>query len=302
MKKGFVKFLSLVLICQMLFLSVPFKAEAIPTTVVADVPAMLKMVKDFMLQIMTAIAKKVAMQMMASKVSNSIGSGSNGPMFISDWRDALQTQPEKATKVQMQNLFTSMGSGAGTASTSGSTGYVNGMLSGASNSVLDMSIPEVINMAEYGVDDPSQVFDGKNMRAFLTAFGSTSKIGNRIEATLFAQDKKNKFEETNRRLAETQAIANGGYYSAMSNGKVITPGASIRDLMASAQNMSFTALATAPNIQEAVASVVARVISNTMKKGIGSAKENAQKKFGSGNSSAEDLKGSFGDLSVGNKQ
>lgn len=288
------------MICQMLFLSMPFKAEAIVAEVVVDVPAMVKMIKDFMLQVMTAVAKKAAMQMMASKVTSSIGGGSNGPMFISDWRDALQTQPEKATKVQMQNLFTTMGAGAGTASASGSAGYVSGMLSGASKTVLDSSIPEVINMAEYGVDDPSQVFNGKNMRAFLTAFGSTSKIGNRIEATLFAQDQKNKFDEINRRLASTQAAANGGYYSAMSNGKVITPGASIRDLMASAQNMSFTALATAPNIQEAVASVVARVITNTMKKGIGGAKESAQKNSGSGSSSSKDLKGSFGDLSVGN--
>lgn len=304
MKKGFLKFVSLIIICQMLFLMVPSKAEAIPTTVVADVPAMIKMIKDFMIQVAFAAAKKGAIQGAIKGVYNAVGNGPNGPSFITDWRDALQAQPEKATKVQMQNLFTTMGAGAGTSAVDGSTGYVNGMLTGASNSVLDMSIPDVINMAEYGVDNPSQVFNGKNMRAFLTAFGSTSKIGNKIEATLFAQDMKNKYAEINQRLAQAQAVANGGYKSKMSNGMVITPGSSIRDLMASAQNASLASLTSANTIQEVVAALVSRVVSNTVKKGIAQVKQDNASEINTATnaySAASSLTGSFGSLEVKKK-
>lgn len=253
-------------------------------------------------------AKKTVLAEVNAQMNSEIGGsgGSGSPKFIVDWRDSLQAQPEKATTIQMQNLFTSMGKGAGSTASDGSASYVSGMLSGAKKSVLDSSIPEVINMAEYGVDNPAEVFNGKNMRAFLTAFGSTSKIGNKIEATLYAQDQKNKFAETNRRIAETQAMANGGFLPTLSNGQVITPGATIRDLLASANNMNFAKLASASTIQQVTSALVTRLVSNTVSKGIGEAKAYVKTTYGSqidalntAYSTANGLKASFGDLSVG---
>lgn len=287
----------------MLFLNVPQKAEAIPTSVIADIPAEIKKMRDIIEKIIFGIAKTAAMKSLFSSTISAIGSGSDGKaMFITDWRDAIENQPEKATKIQMENLFETMGAGAGSnyAATDGSGGYVSGMIAGASTSVLDSSIPELINMAEYGVNDPSEVFSGNNMRAFLTAFGSTSKIGNKMEATLFAQDMKNKYQEANRRIAEAQAVANNGFKSKLSGGQVVTPGATIRDLMASAQNASFVSIATAQSIEQVVQALVSRALSTAVKKGIASAK----KESGSGSNSGEktygtykDLEGSFGNLS-----
>lgn len=306
MRKRYIKILSVIIIFQTLFFSAsPVAYAGIPTSVLVDVPAILNWAKEYITQIAVAALKKAAINMIMSKVANTVGNGSNGSgaMFITDWRDAIESQPEKATKIQMQNLFSSMGAGAGTnyVAADGSEGYVSGMIAGASASVLDSSIPEVINLAEYGVNDISEVFSGNNMRAFLTAFGSTSKIGNEIEYKLYAKEQENKFMDINRRIAETQAIANSGYYSKLSGNNVVTPGASIRDLVASAQNAPFVALASSSTLFEAVSSLVSRTIATTVNKGFGSNKQSKEKTdTSSGSSSAgDDLKGSFGSLSVG---
>lgn len=302
-----------------LFLSVVFfviaqpKASAEPIAAWPDFPgnafgATYDKALDLMLRIANKVAKGVAINVVNEQMNSKVGGGADGARFITDWRDALETQPEKATELQMKNLFSAMGKGAGSnyQATDGSSGYVSSMLSGAEDSILDSTIPEVINMAEYGVNNPSEIFSGNNMRAFLTAFGSTSKIGNKIEALLYAQDQKNKFEEANKTLASVQAISNSGFYPTLSNGQVITPGITIRDLVASSNGMQFTRLATAQNIEEIATAAVTRLISNTVNKGIGDAKKYVKKNYGSEINAANTaysayngLKGSFGSLEVG---
>lgn len=243
-------------------------------------------------KIIYALVKKEVIDEIISQVEEEVGGSGGGSKFITDWRDALQTQPDEVTDVQMKNLFSTLGK-------NGSSGYAGTMLENVKKSVLDKSKPEVVNLSEYGVDDPSKIFaNQKNMRAFMTAYGSSGKIGNQMEAMLYAQGQKIKFEEVNKKIAEAQAVANGGFYPATSNGQVITPGATIRDMMASAQAMSFQQLANTDNIAEVVAGLLSRVISGAIDEGIGEAKKSAQSNSKSGQASASDnVKGSFGDLS-----
>lgn len=302
MKKTGIKFLATMLICLTLLGGVAPKAHAQwMVDIVGNFGgAGFGWVLDYVDKIICALVKKEVIGEVISLVEDEIG-GSDGAKFITDWRDALQTQPDEVTQVQMKNLFSTLGKGkdGGYEATGGGSGYASAMLEDVKKSVLDNSKPEVINLAEYGVNEASAIFTNqKNMRAFMTAYGSSGKIGNKIEATLYAESQKMIFDEMNKKLAEAQAISNGGFYSATSNGQVITPGATIRDMMASAQAMSFQQLANTDNIAEVVAGLLSRVISGAIDEGIGEAKKNSQNNSSSGQTSAsENVKGSYGDLS-----
>lgn len=304
MKKVSIKFLCLVLTCSILLGGLTPKArayEAWPDLIGNIGGSAFDHVLIFIKEVIYALAKKEVVDEVISQVEDEIGGSDGGAKFITDWRDALETQPNEVTQVQLKNLFSTLGKGkeGKYESKGGGSGYASTMLDNVKKAVLDDSKPEVINLGEYGVNDPSQIFTNqKNMRAFMTAYGSSGKIGNQIEATLYAQGQKMVFDEMNKKLAEAQAVANGGYYAATSNGQVITPGATIRDMMASAQEMPFQTLANTDNIAEVVASLISRVISDNLDEGIGDAKSSSQKNSGSGQETAsENVKGSYGDLS-----
>jgi len=303
MKKVSVKFLAVFLLCATLLNGPAPKAHA---QWVMDFPGNIagggfEQIIVLIKEVIYALVKKEVINEIVSQVEDEIG-GSDETKFITDWRDALQTQPDEVTDVQMKNLFSTLGKGkeGGYSATGGGSGYAGTMLENVKKTVLDKSKPEVINLGEYGVNDPSQIFNNqKNMRAFMTAYGSSGKIGNQMEAMLYAQGQKIIFSEINRKLASDQAVAGGGFNSAISNGQVITPGATIRDMMASAQGMSFDQLANSNNIGEIVAGLLSRVISGVLDEGIGNAKKSSQESSGasSENTVSENVKGSYGDLS-----
>jgi hypothetical protein len=283
MENRIIKFLSIIFICQALFFGNYFKAKAAwPTTILVDLPAAIGKILQITMDTMIRAAKHGAITSAMSEVNQIVGNGPGGPLYITNWREALEEQPNQVTQMQMQNLFTTMGKGRnGTyVDPDGNPSAAGNMLGVAAQSVMDMSVPQLLNMAEYGVNDPKKVFNQRNMRAFMTAYGSVGRIGNPVEATLFAADAKGKMDIINRNIASAQAIANGGYYSKMAGGEIITPGSTLRDMVNNANNMSFVELATSKTIQEAVGGLVSRAVSGIVKKGIRDVKKDIQKDTG----------------------
>lgn len=247
-----------------------------------------QMMEQIMKQIQDAIMaalKQAAAEMITNTVNNLIsqGSGGGGPMFVTNWEDFLINEPGRRTNLYMNDFFTSLTggrSGLSYASGSRSEGTLGGnyymyIESVGRNSIAGSASP--VNAYEY-CNDPLHPLTGQNGGS-LRCFSSTA--GNSFDVALQSQKVYYSELERQQRIAEVQGIAYQGFRPGMSGGSVTTPGSTIAAIQAQNQDLPNKILASAKSPGEVIASLVTRLITKTIRQGIGTAQQMAQQQINS---------------------
>jgi hypothetical protein len=219
-------------------------------------------------------AKQAAVQAIESQVSNIISggkSGSGGALFITDPNQFLNIDPQKQTKLFMNDFFTMT-----TRGTNSATNYASNQASGAignySNYLVQQAkqsiggaLPQT-NLQEY-TTDPSDLFGQGNWRAFSAYISNPAN--NPYGYTLMAEEAYQAKLEQEQQEAMAKFIAFQGYKGVEKNGKIVTPGSTVKDIYSQIQDIGNKVLADASTIPEVITAVVTRIVTKTITQGIG---------------------------------
>jgi len=213
---------------------------------------------------------------------NALVYGSNargGALYITNWEDYLVNEPQREVQLYMNDFFTLTTRGAASAvnynanrAGTAATNYVAQQFDSFEQSIWGG--PPVYDLDNY-CNDPNQVFAQGNWRCFNASISNpmNNPFGRDLVWRSEAIAKTAEIE----RLRSTQALTYRGYLPQTINGEVITPGSLIADIQAQAQNIPNMILATAQNIPEVITAVVTRMITQTIRQGIGNAQRTIQK-------------------------
>lgn len=303
-RKNFIKkqqALFVVALFSFLFFSYPAKTQAAFWPVIDPIiNRMLDTVYTTIQGIILGASKQAAVKMLNSQVDSLVsgdGSSTDGAVFITDWRDYLETQPLNNTTTYMNSRLTKMTSGRDSSSGYSSEGfsdtgsYASKLVQMEKNKMTQQN--SVRKMTYEG--DPTEMFASgnlKNMEIFLDA----DKPNNSWTFDIaFTEDYQQKLNEQ-RRLYQTQAIANQSFKSTTSgtgDEQIVTrPGILTKDSIANIENIPNNTIASAQSIPEVISSVVSQMITKAIQKGFDGLQksaqnnENSQDKLDSGTNSS----------------
>ena len=244
-----------------------------------------QVLETIMSQIMAMIRgmmKQMAVQMLTKQVNNMVsGGGTDGAMFIIDWRDAIVKEPAEKTDAYMNDFFSMTTGGISSASnyssgTEGVLGNYSSYLQETAKQAISGDIPRY-NLNEY-VGDPADMLSTGNWQAWGAYFSNDANnpygyrnIALREASAKYAEEEK---------LAMTKAIAYQGYKGKESGGQIVTPGSLVKDIQADTQDIGNKALANATSIPEIITSLVSRLVMQALQKGVGSIQKSVQKEIG----------------------
>lgn len=237
----------------------------------------MRRIYEELMNAMIAAAKKQAIIEYNKTVTQMVA---GGPLFITNWEQFLVEEPAQKTELYMNDFFTSLTKGKGSSLNYLSSGshsfegnYASQLVRDVQGSLLGNKNPQ-FNFQEYA-DHPSEMFSQGNLRAF-TAFISYP-VNNPFGLSLLAQDEMNKKMEEETREAEIKAIAYQGYIAKEKDGKVITPGSTIKDIISNAEDLPNKILANARSLPEVIATVIVKQAGKTLRQGIGDIQSKLQK-------------------------
>jgi len=264
---------------------------------------MMKQIDDTLV----ASLQQAAYQTISNAYNNAI-SGASGPMFITNWENFLISDPQRKADLYMNDFFTSMTSGRGSAGYSNAKKFLStrnglsseekvagaetareGIVAGdyawsissgsyqvalveeAKNNTINASIPAC------EITDASGAFTGNSWSTFTTMIGTDScnKFGfNNISQSAYAS----KLEKEGK-IAETQGLAGQGFLPKMSGNTIITPGSTIASIQAQIEDLPNKVIAAADSAPEIITSIVTRLATRTIQQGIGQAQQYAQREI-----------------------
>lgn len=114
--------------------------------------------------------------------------------------------------------------------------------------------------------NPSRMFSDGTFRNFNLYL---SGINNPWAFQIYTQSRYNEYLENQRWIASNRAIAYGGYLGTVRNGVVVTPGSTIAQAVANAQDIGNKIISSAQHAPEIIASIVTNVITQALQQGIG---------------------------------
>lgn len=230
-------------------------------------------------------AKQAAVESITSSVNSMISGGSgDGPLFITDWNDELFYKPARNTDVYMEGFFQSRYRGRGSGSNyiaanqgEGISGNYYTYLEQTARSSVARTDRQTVNVYDYCSDPfnpPAQ--------EFWKCWNATA--GKPLEEQLIAQNEQIAMDQQNQRKAEIQAIAYQGFKGSESNGQVVTPGSSIKDIQSNVTKLGFDTISGANSVPEVITSLVTKLVTKVVKEGIGNVQRNIQRKVNSSSS------------------
>ncbi len=231
-----------------------------------------RIIHESILGAMLAAAKKQAV-IEYNKTVTQIVSG--GPLFITDWEQFLIKDTRDATEIYMNDFFTDIAAGKNSSlnyeikelkknANEIKQNYANKLVEQAKQSIFFS--PPSYNLNEH-IEDPTYMFADGNWKAW-NAF-ILNPANNPIGFSLMSQDIVADKLENERKKAELQAIAYQGYMSKSKDGKVLTPGSTIKDIISQAEDLPNKILANARSLPEVIVTLLIKQTGNTLRQGIG---------------------------------
>ncbi len=222
--------------------------------------------------------KQAAVQTINDTVNNLVaGTTASGSMFITDWEEYLYRGPLRENQLYMNDFFTlatrGQASGMNYRSNCGKD-YANYLIDNAGGGNRYAAEFPSMNLQEY-VCDASDMFENATWMAF-DAFTSNT-LNDPLGFALTAEGVKQADLERRQKEAEDRALAYQGYKAQTQGGMVVTPGSTIKDVVANAKDVPNKVIASAENIPEVISSVVTGIVTNTIQQGIGNARGNIQR-------------------------
>jgi hypothetical protein len=227
-------------------------------------------------------AKQAAVQAIEGQVSNIIGggkSGSDGAMFVTDPEKFLTIDPQKDTKVLMNDFFSKTSRGTNSSmnySSSQSSGGGGG--GGSYTKQFEEQAKQSISgdypqadLQQY-TTDTSDLFGQGNWRTFNAYISNPAN--NTFGYTLMSQQAYMDELQNKKDEAMTKFIAYQGYKGVESDGKVTTPGSTVAASYNNVLDIGNKALADAKTIPEVITAAVTRIITKTITEGIGEIQNN----------------------------
>jgi len=280
------------IICLVLLISISIftvatpvaKAEVWGTNVLsATLKQMMEKIVEQIRSAIVAALKQAAIQVVNETVNNLIsGGGSEGAMFITDWRETLIEDPKKEAQAEINSYVNQMLRGRGSVSNyfSGAEGVIGGFTSNLQNTAGSMFTDYLPKMGilEYTNDPTTDLFQDGSLRA-LGELYQNPQDSLPAAISLNVEAKALQIYNEKQSIAATQAIAYGGYKGQGGDSSVVTPGSLIKDIQADAANLGNLSLANAQNFSEVIVSMVTKVVTSTIKQGVGNAKRNIQKEI-----------------------
>jgi hypothetical protein len=215
--------------------------------------------------------KQSAAQTIMKQVSSIVGGGNgSSPMFITDFRDFLVTQPKNSANTYINDLISQTTSFRGSTSYEGFGGggggsYLRELTKLAKQSTSQSSMPKITYSG-----DPSKMFESgsfKNMSSYLTDANFP------VSYKLFIKDAYNGKIAENMLISQTESDSGLGFIGTKKDGKTIFPGSLTKDYMANAQDVGNKILAGATSMFEIITSTVTSTVSQSLQSGIGNAQE-----------------------------
>lgn len=305
-KNTFKTFIASILLVCFIFSTTPVASAYWGEAIMA---AMLKRMLDTIIEqirsMLVSALKQAAAEMINSTVNNMIGSGgTDGAMFITDWQEFLIDNPSKKAALHMNDFFSSLSQGKAYSSnyaslgssffgekkqgnrlasanlssfiSEGASSNFYSYLENAGRKAISNNLLKV-NSYEF-CSDPFNF--SKNGNWNWNCYANTAGIN--FETQLASADELAAIQEIENRKALTQAIAYQGYKGQGSGDLISTPGSYIKDINSQAADVGNKSLAAATNVAEVVTAMVTKVVTQTLKQGIGQAKQQIQKKVNDG--------------------
>ncbi len=264
----------------------------------------LKDIHDQINGVIMGAAKQAALSALNMQISILIGGGKGGgSLIISDYNDYLFKQPEAKANAFLNDYLSQTTAGRGSASyIPNNEGFGNNAVaedmmqnnpSYASlvntaqaaginlniNSMAGNYMQKLVNSAKASIlppssapqvtytGDPSQMFASGNFRNMSLYL---SGVNNPWAFNLNAQQAYQNNLQQQQTIADTQAKIGQGYASkTASNGQVITPGSTIKDLESGINDLPNKLIAQANSLPEILTAFVGKMVAQTITQGIG---------------------------------
>jgi hypothetical protein len=248
-------------------------------------------------------AARIINEQVNKLVGGTVGSGA---MFITDWEDFLVREPQRQANTYMNDYLSQITRGRGSSS---GYSYRTGYVLGASDSKasegffggkvlgIDEEDPnsptfegsaqptassdnyyeDLLDTAKAATTErqdptptfegnPSQVFEKGNLRDFNLLLRGTNYPPAFLTSV---RVKYREYSYNQDREAFARSIAYHGYLGTTKNGRIVTPGSTIEQTVANAQDIGNKIIAAAQHPEELISSVVANVVNTAIKQGIG---------------------------------
>lgn len=240
--------------------------------------------------------KQSAAKMINQQVTKLVGgSSSSSAMFITDWEDYLIHQPKNQANTYMNDYLSKITKGKGSSSSYSynslglvlgaydsktKEGFSEGKVLGESTgsiassdnyyeTLLDTAKGSTVDKKELYPDyegSPSKMFSNGNwdkLNSYL------SGVNNPWAFDIQAQNKYEQYKEDQRMQYFARSIAYKGYTGTIQNGRVTTPGSTVEQAVANAQDIGNKILAAAKNPGEMISSIVSQIVTQAIQQGIG---------------------------------
>lgn len=252
-------------------------------------------------------AKKAALMAMEQEINFAItGNSSGGAMFITNWNQTLNMDPQKKANAWINLEISKMTSGRGSISgyipnnSAGGTlfganyeGVGDGSLAyglGSINSAYAVSATGagsaagnyITRLAEGAKKltsnpvepkvtyqgDPAQMFADPK-KGFKNMSLYFSGINNPWDFDMQAQQKYQERLANEKDIAKTQSVAYQGFKGAETDGRITNPGSLIKDAKAGVQNIGGQIIAAAQDIPSVLTAIATQMITQSITQGIG---------------------------------
>ena len=222
--------------------------------------------------VLVGALKEMSLETITEDISDAISSGGDdgGPMFITDWEDFLVNDPVEEANLYMDDFFSTITSGRGSISYSGSGGggYQASLVAEAKKLTVEASIPtcEVTNSMD--------ALTSNNWSSFAKIVGVDTC--NKLGFNNIAQEKYASKISEKQSIYQTQSLAYSGYKAKLQGGIVITPGSTVEEIQAQAEDLGKKIIAGATTVPEVLTALVAELATKALDQGIGQAQQYVQ--------------------------
>lgn len=253
---------------------------------------MKQMMEQIYIQIQSALLgslKMAAVQTLNMQIDQLIGGGSGQPLFITNYRDFLYSQPVKKTDIYMNDLYTlSMRGTFSSANYMGLDSSVSRIVGNYQSYLVSQAkmatagaIVSTFDLDQYSAS-PTVMFQEGDWRA-LNAFFS-NPANNPFGYSLMAEQAYSSRLAMEQEIQRTMAQSSG-YLPAISGGRVVTPAGAIAAVTNDIKTLGNRIIAAANNPGEflsgVIVSFVNRTVNSLVQRGIGEVQATIQREVGS---------------------
>jgi hypothetical protein len=242
--------------------------DAIPAAIYKQAMETIQKVID---GIKLGLAKQAAISALQAEVKFLVtGKSAKGSIVITNYDAFMYSDPKSKANVYINDYITQSTRGRGSLSgyiSSGGEGvggsYMNQLTQGAK--ATTSSQPAQLKPTFAG--NPSQMFAGPQPFQQLNLY--LSGVNNPWAFNLNVQQKYQEKLQQEQTIAQTQAIAGGGFKGVQKNGVTTMPGSLVKDQVSKVQNLGMDVIAAAQHLPEIITSAVSMTINQAMVSGIG---------------------------------